>query len=85
MNNRCNPIRRLTAILMLTVALATTSGVITHANSVATGGRGSEPGVVVDSFWGGATCAFSLALAKLDPSFYGSAVMICAKIFKLDQ
>lgn len=80
MNTKLNPIRRLTAILMLTAALAITSAVIAHA----AGGRGSDPGVGVNGFWGGATCAFSLLLAKADPSFYGSALLICARVFLLD-
>ena len=85
MNTNRNPVRRLTAILMLTAALASTSAVIAHANPVAASGRGSDPGVGVDSFWGGATCAFSLVLAKADPSFYGSALLICARVFLLDS
>ena len=80
MNRPRNPIRRVTAIMMLTLALATTSAVIAHA----AGGRVPDPGVGVNGFWGGATCAFSLVLAKADPSFYGSALLICARVFLLD-
>ena len=85
MNRHRNPIRRVTAMMMLTLALATTSAVIAHANPNAAGGRSSDPGVGVNGFWGGATCAFSLVLAKADPSFYGSALLICARVFLLDS
>ena len=84
MSTNRNPIRRLTAILMLIAALAGTSAVIAHANPNAAGGRSSDPGIGVNGFWGGATCAFSLVLAKADPSFYGSALLICARVFLLD-
>lgn len=84
MNRKRHPFRRLAAILMLALALATTSAMTARANSAATGGPGSEPGVVADGFWAAATCAFSLALAKVDSGFYGSALLICARVILLD-
>ncbi len=80
MNKERHSMRRLAASLMLTAVLAATSVVVAHA----AGGRGSDPGVGVNGFWGGVTCGFSLVLAKADPSFYGSALLICARVFLLD-
>ena len=79
-----NPIHRRLTALMLTVVLSATSSVIARADSldVARGNQGPE--FVVDGVWAAATCAFSMALAKLDPGFHGSAVMICMKAISLD-
>ncbi len=79
-----NPMHRRLAALALAIMIATTSSVIAHADSldVARGNQGSE--FVIDGVWAAATCAFSMALAKLDPGFHGSAVMICLKAMSLD-
>lgn len=85
MNAERNPLRRLIAVLMLAAVLATTSGVLAHADTLEAGGGNPGAGFTIDGMWSAAMCGFSMALAKFDPGFYGSAVLICSYAQSLDQ
>ena len=83
MNSERNPVRGLMAALALAAIFASTS-VLAHADTVASGGQSPGTGFTVDGMWAAATCGFSMALARFDPGFLGSAVMICSYARILD-
>ena len=84
MNAQPNPMRRRIAALMLAAVLASTSGVFAHADTPDTGPGNPGAGFTIDGLWAAATCGFAMVLARVDPGFYGSAVMICVYALALD-
>lgn len=80
MRRERNSLRRRIAGGMLIAVLACTLGRPAHADT-----QGARGGFTIDGVWAAATCGFAKALAKFDPGFYGSALMICSYAEALDQ
>jgi len=77
-NVRNSRYRLITGSMLL--AIACTSGPLAHADM-----QGARGGSTIDGAWSTGTCGFAMVLARFDPGFLGSALLICRYAEALDQ